>query len=65
MKTLATFVLALMMFSVCGCQTFTLSHEQFKAQQMGKADDSPESKAVAVGGTAGYWAGALAQILAK
>ncbi|MDB6023954.1 MAG: hypothetical protein JWM68_177 [Verrucomicrobiales bacterium] len=32
---------------------------------MGKADDSPESKAVAVGGTAGYWAGALAQILAK
>ncbi len=49
-----------MVFLSCGCQTFNMSEEEFARQQRGGTVDDTTGEAVAIGGTAAYFAGAVA-----
>jgi hypothetical protein len=56
MKTPKRLMLLIVLLGVVspGCQTFTLTEEDFDRQQRGKSDDSGVGAAVGAAGTIGY-----------
>lgn len=59
-----TFLLLILLLSAAGCQTFTLSREEFEMQQRGESADHEVGHAVDAVGTAAYVGSAIGAAVA-
>ena len=57
-------VLAALMMTSGGCQTFSMSHDDFRKQQEGKMADRETGEVVSTVGTAGYFGAVIGSAIA-
>jgi hypothetical protein len=55
---------AMLLCCCAGCQTFSLSDDDFRKQQMGEPVDRQVGAAVAIGGTAAYYGALIGAVAA-
>ena len=61
---LFAFIAAMIVFNTVGCQTCSLSQEDFEKQQRGQTVDRETGETVAVVGTLGYYGAIIGEMLA-
>ena len=63
-RLVPSLVACVVLIACAGCQTFSLSDEDFRKQQKGETVDQDTGEAVAVVGTVGYYGAVIGQIVA-
>lgn len=63
-RIVPAFVAGFILITCPGCQTFSLSEEDFQKQQKGQMLDPATGQAVAVVGTVGYYGAFIGQLMA-
>ena len=63
-RLVPAFAAGIVLITCAGCQTFSLSGEDFQKQQKGQMVDPATGQAVAVVGTVGYYGAVIGQLMA-
>jgi hypothetical protein len=63
-RLVPAFVAGMLLLACAGCQTFSLSEEDFQKQQKGQMVDPATGQAVAVVGTVAYYGAVIGQLMA-